>query len=98
MGVTETMAAIAAKPLTELSYADVRDAYIYHIRIDFDPVGIRFCCNEQEQSQYRLNAQAKAKLTYCQYLAMARSGRKAMFMKPEQLLCENAEPVFGFRE
>ena len=98
MGLQDTMKAIAAKPLHELTFADVRDAYIYQIRIDFDPVGIRFCFDEAEIGQYRLNAKAKAKLTYCQYLAMARSGRKAMFMKPEGLLCENAEPVFGFRE
>jgi uncharacterized protein (DUF169 family) len=98
MGIGDMMEAMAAKPLNELTYGDVRDAYLYQIRIDFDPVGIRFCFDEQEQSQYLLNAKAKAKITYCQYLAMARSGRKAMFMKPEQLLCENAEPVFGFRE
>jgi uncharacterized protein (DUF169 family) len=98
MGLQETMTAIAAKPLEQLTYADVRDAYIFHIRLDFDPVGIRFCFDDGEIGQYPVNARAKAKLTFCQYLAMARSGRKAMFMPPEQLLCENAEPIFGFRD
>jgi uncharacterized protein (DUF169 family) len=91
------MAELACKP-SELTFSDVRDAYIYYMRLDFDPVGIRFCFDEAETDQCCLNARAKAKLTYCQYLAMARSGRKAMFMNPEQLLCENAEPVFGFRD
>jgi uncharacterized protein (DUF169 family) len=98
MGLCETMADIAAKPLAGLTYADVRDSYLFHIRLDFDPVGIRFCREEEEASKCWLNARAKAKLTFCQYLAMARSGRKAMYMEPEQLLCENAEPVFGFRD
>lgn len=98
MGLNETMAEIAGKPAKELTYGDVRDAYIYYLRIDFEPVGIRFCFDANEIVKYPVNAKAKAKLTYCQYLAMARSGRKAMFMEPEQLLCENAEPVFGFRE
>jgi uncharacterized protein (DUF169 family) len=94
----ETMAKIAQKPLDKLTYADARDAYIYYIRIDFDPVGIRFCFDEAEIDKYPVNAKAKARITYCQYLAMARSGRKALIMRPKELLCENAEPVFGFRE
>ena len=98
MGLNEAMAEIAGKSVKELTYGDVRDAYIYYTRIDFEPVGIRFCFDAGEIVKYPVNAKAKAKLTYCQYLALARSGRKAMFMPPEQLLCENAEPVFGFRE
>jgi uncharacterized protein (DUF169 family) len=98
MGLAEIMAGLACKSSNELTYEEVRDTYIYYIRLDFDPVGIRFCFNEREIGKYLLNARAKAKLTYCQYLAMARSGRKAMFMQPGQLLCDNAEPVFGFRE
>ena len=74
------------------------DTYIYYIRLDFDPVGIKFCSDEAEISRYKINAKAKAKLTYCQHLAMARGGHKAMFMPADMLLCENAEPVFGFRE
>ncbi len=98
MGLQETMNGIAAKSKEQLTYTDIRDAYIYYIRLDFDPVGIRFCADEAEIAKYKINAKAKAKLTYCQYLAMARGGHKAMFMSPDKLLCENAEPVFGFRE
>lgn len=98
MGLKETIAAVAAKSRDQMTYEDVADTYIYYIRVDFDPIGIRFCSSEAEISQYRINAKAKAKLTYCQQLAMARGGHKAMFMPASMLLCENAEPVFGFRE
>jgi|UniRef100_A0A7C3WRZ4 uncharacterized protein (DUF169 family) len=98
MGLQEAMNAIAAKSQDRLTYTDIRDTYVYYIRVDFDPVGIRFCADEAEIPKYRINAKAKAKLTYCQYLAMARGGHKAMFMTPNMLLCENAEPVFGFRD
>jgi len=98
MGLKEAMAAIAAKSRDQLTYTDVADTYIYYIRLDFDPVGIKFCANESEISRYKVNAKAKAKLTYCQHLALARGGHKAMFMPADNLLCENAQPVFGFRE
>lgn len=98
MGLKEAIAAIAAKTRDQLTYTDVLDAYLYYIRVDFDPVGIKFCSDEAEISRYKINARAKAKLTYCQHLAMARGGHKAMFMPANMLLCENAEPVFGFRE
>ncbi|MEW6388032.1 MAG: DUF169 domain-containing protein [Thermodesulfobacteriota bacterium] len=98
MGLKEAIAEIALKSEDKLTYTEVADTYIYYIRIDFDPVGIRYCFDENEIPQYHLNARAKAKITYCQYLAMVRGGLKAMFMTPSQLLCENAEPVFGFRE
>ena len=98
MGLQEAITAIAAKPKEQLTYTDVADTYIYYIRVDFDPVGIKFCADEAEISKYKINAKAKVKLTYCQRLAMARGGHKAMFMPANMLLCENAEPVFGFRE
>jgi len=43
MGLKETMSAIAAKSKDQLSYADITDTYIYYTRLDFDPVGIKFC-------------------------------------------------------
>jgi len=98
MGLQQTMAAIAAKSKSRLTYTDVVDTYIYYIRLDFDPVGIKFCTDEAEIRKYKVNAKAKAKLTFCQRLAMARGWHKAMFMPAHQLLCENAAPVFGFRE
>jgi uncharacterized protein (DUF169 family) len=81
-----------------LTYTDVADSYIYYIRLDFDPVGIKYCADESEISRYKVNAKAKAKLTFCQHLAMARGGHKAMFQPANMLLCENAQPVFGYRE
>jgi uncharacterized protein (DUF169 family) len=98
MGLKETMAEITAKGKDGLTYRDLTDTYIYHIRLDFDPVGIKFCANQDEVAKCKVNAKAKAKLTYCQQLAMARGGRLAMYMPAETLLCENAEPVFGYRE
>lgn len=98
MGLKETIAAIAAKPADQLTYTDIADTYIYYIRVDFDPVGVKFCADEAEISKYKINAKAKAKLTYCQHLAMARGGHKATFQPANMLLCENAEPVFGYRE
>jgi uncharacterized protein (DUF169 family) len=98
MGLKETMAEIAKKGKEQLTYTDVTDTYLYYIRLDFDPVGIKFCADEAEISKYKINAKAKAKITYCQYLAMARGGHLGMYMPASQLLCENAEPVFGFRD
>ncbi len=98
MGLRETMAAIAAKDRSLLTYTDVSDAYIYYIRPDFDPVGIKFCSDEAEIARYKINARVKAKITYCQQLALARGGHKAMFMSPRGLSCENARLVFGYRE
>ena len=51
MGLNETMAEIAGKPAKELTYGDVRDAYIYYLRIDFEPVGIRFCFDAKRDRQ-----------------------------------------------
>ena len=97
MGLKETMVAIAQKTKDQLTYTDITDTYIYYIRVDFDPVGVKFCADEAEISKYKINAKAKAKLTYCQHLAMARGGHQSMYMPANMLLCENAEPVFGFR-
>lgn len=98
MALKEAMAKISSKRPEELTYTDISDTYTYYIRLDFDPVGIKFCTDENEIAKYPINAKAKAKLTYCQFLAMARGGHKATFMPPGRLLCENAEPIFGFRE
>ena len=98
MGLKEAMSALAAKSVDQLTYTDVADTYIYYTRLDFDPVGIKFCANEDEVSKCKVNAKAKAKITYCQQLAMARGGHLAVYLPAERLLCENAEPVFGYRE
>jgi uncharacterized protein (DUF169 family) len=98
MAIKEAMAPLADKPASALTYEEVSDTYIYYIRLDFDPVGIKYCTDEPEIPKYRINAKAKARLTFCQFLALARGGHKAMFLTPDKLLCENAEVVFGFRE
>jgi hypothetical protein len=68
MGLKEAMEAIAAKTKDQLTCTDLSDPYIYYIRVDFDPAGINFCADEAEISQCKINAKAKAKLTYCQHL------------------------------
>ncbi len=98
MGLRQAMEATAAKSADELTFTDVSDAYIYHVRVDFDPVGVKFCFDEAEVPRYKVNARAKAKLTYCQHLAMARGGHLATYMPAGMCLCDNAEPVFGMRE
>jgi len=98
MSLKKEMDRLKSKEFEELTYTDISDTYIYYIRVGFDPVGIKFCMDETEIAGYPINARAKAKLTYCQLLAMARGGHKSLFMPPNRLLCGNAEPVFGFGE
>jgi uncharacterized protein (DUF169 family) len=98
MSLKQEMDRLKSKEVDELTYDDISNTYIYNIRIDFDPVGIKFCMNESEIAGYPINAKVKAKLTYCQFLAMARGGHKSTFMPAHKLLCQNAQPVFGFRE
>ena len=98
MGIKDVMDQLKNKTPEELTYTDISDTYIFNVRIDFDPVGIKFCMDENEIEKYPVNTTSKGKLTYCQFLFLARAGQKAMFMPPKKLLCENAEPVFGFRE
>ena len=98
MALKEAMAKLVELTPERLSYSDISDTYIYYIRLDYDPVGIKFCMNEAEIAKYRVNIMARTKLTYCQFLAMARGGRKAAFMPADRCLCQNADLVFGFRE
>ena len=81
-----------------LNYKEAREQLIMSVRLDFDPVGIRFIFDEAEIEKLPVTHKAKAKLTYCQFLAAVRQERYALYMEPKKLLCENASPVFGFRE
>jgi uncharacterized protein (DUF169 family) len=81
-----------------LSYQAIREQMIMNLRLDFDPVGIRFIMDESEIDRLPVTHTAGAKITYCQFLAAVRQERFALLMKPEKLLCQNAWPVFGFRE
>jgi uncharacterized protein (DUF169 family) len=81
-----------------MDYKDARAQMIMNIRLDFDPVGIRFVFDENEIEKLPVTHRAKTKLTYCQFLAAVRQERHVLFMEPKKLLCENASTVFGFRE
>ncbi len=81
-----------------MNYTDMHRQFIWNVRLDFDPVGIRYIYDEKEIEQLPLTHRSKNKITYCQYLAAARQQRSAVYMKPKKLLCQNAYPVFGFRE
>lgn len=81
-----------------MTYKEIREQMIMNLRLDFDPVGIRFIFDETEIPNLPVTHKAGAKITYCQFLAAARQERYATLMMPEKLLCQNAWPVFGFRE
>ena len=73
-----------------LTYKAARDQLIMNIRLDFDPVGIRFVFDEDEIEKLPVTHKAKAKITYCQFLAAVRQERFALFMEPKKLLCEKS--------
>ncbi len=81
-----------------MNYQESREKLIWNVRLDFDPVGIRFVFDESEIDKLPVTHKAKTKITYCQFLAAVRQERYAFFMEPNKLLCQNAYPVFGFRE
>ena len=81
-----------------MNYQEAREKLIWNLRLDFDPAGILFVSDESEIQDLPITHEAKSKMTYCQFLAAVRQQRYALFMHPKQLLCQNAYPVFGFRE
>jgi len=81
-----------------MDYNEIRKELIWNVRLDFDPVGIRFIYDESEIPKLFVTHKAKAKITYCQFLTAVRQQRMSFFMEPGKLLCQNAYPVFGFRE
>lgn len=80
-----------------MNYKEAYDSFIWNFRLDFDPVGVRFVFDESEIDRLPVSHRAKSKLSYCQYLAAARSARHSLFMAPDKLSCPNAQPIFGFR-
>jgi uncharacterized protein (DUF169 family) len=80
-----------------MNYSKAMETLIWNFRLDYDPVGIRFVFDDAEKDRLPVTHRAKSKLSYCQYLAAARSARHALYMEPDRLLCKNAQPVFGFR-
>ena len=81
-----------------MNLKEAREQLIWNIRLDFDPVGIRFVFDENEINQLQVSHRAKARITYCQFLTAVRQERYSLFMEPKKCLCENATLVFGFRE
>ncbi len=80
-----------------MNYTKAMETLIWNFRLDYDPVGIRFIFDESEIESLPITHTCKSKLSYCQYLAAARSAKHVLFMKPDRLLCQNAQTVFGFR-
>ncbi|MFZ5570492.1 MAG: DUF169 domain-containing protein [Thermodesulfobacteriota bacterium] len=80
-----------------MNYTQATETLIWNFRLDYDPVGVRFVFDEAEKSALPVTHTSKARLSYCMYLAAARSAKHALFMNPNRLLCPNAQPVFGFR-
>jgi len=81
-----------------MNYTDAVKTLIWNLRLDFDPVGIRYITNASENDLLPVTHRSKAKLTFCQYLAACRQAHYALLMTPSGCLCENARPVLGFRE
>lgn len=81
-----------------MDYQEMHKQFIWNVRLDFDPVGIRFIYDEADKERLVLTHRSKGKLTYCQFLAAVRQERYSFFMEPHKLLCQNASPVFGFRD
>ena len=81
-----------------MNYKEAREQRIWNVRLDFDPVGVKFVFDENEIVRLPVSHRAKTRLTFCQFLVAVRQQRYALPMKPKNCLCENAEPAFGFRE
>ncbi len=80
-----------------MNYKQAMETLIWNFRLDYDPVGIRFVFDESERDSLKITHTSKARLSYCMYLAAARSAKHALYLTPDRLLCKNAQPVFGFR-
>lgn len=78
-----------------MTYKDAYEKLIWNFRLYYNPVGILFLT---EESNLPVTHQTKNRLTYCQFLAAVRQARFALKMNPGDLLCPNAQPIFGFRE
>jgi uncharacterized protein (DUF169 family) len=83
--------------MEEMNYTKAFESFIWNFRLDFDPVGVKFIFDESVIDTLPITHKAKPKLSYCQYLAAARSAKHSLFLSPDKLMCKNAQPVFGFR-
>ena len=55
-----------------MDYKKIRKEFIWNLRLDFDPVGIKFIYDDKDLANMITTHKAKAKITYCQYLAAVR--------------------------
>lgn len=81
-----------------MNYEDAGSLMIWNMRLDFDPVGIKYIFDESELSKLEPGYRPKARITFCQYLAASRQAGYSLLMTPDKCGCGNAQPVFGFRE
>ena len=81
-----------------MDYSQAVKHLIWNLRLDYDPVGIRFIMDDAEIPDLPVTHQSKTRLTFCQFLAAVRQAHFALYMPADRCLCENAGPVFGFRE
>jgi len=83
--------------MEKMNYTKALESFIWNFRLDFDPVGVKFIFDESIIHTLPITHTVKPKLSYCQYLAAARSAKHSLFLSPEKLQCKNAQYVFGFR-
>lgn len=80
-----------------MNFKKAHDSFIWNYRLDYDPVGIKFLSSGDESS-LKTTHNAKSKLSFCQFVAAARSARYELLMKPNELSCRNAQIVMGMRD
>lgn len=82
---------------TDLTFKEAYELFIWNYRLDYDPVGIKFFSSEDEFKDVKTTHRAKSRLSYCQFLAAARSSRMELLMRPEDLSCRNAQIGMGHK-
>ncbi len=81
-----------------MNYTEAMTSLIWNLRLDYDPVGITFIADSSAAETLVVTHRSKAKLSFCQYVAAARSAKYAIYMPQDKLSCVNAQAVFGFRK
>jgi len=82
----------------DLKYKEAYDLFIWNYRLDYDPVGVKFLDAETDTSTIKTTHKAKSRLSYCQFIAAARSARYELIMKPDDLSCRNAQIGMGYKK
>lgn len=79
-------------------YRQAYELFVWNYRLDFDPVGVKFLSSEDEAANLKTTHRAKSRLSYCQFMAAARSSRHELIMKPDELSCRNALISMGYKK